>query len=172
MTQALLIFTAKSVERIVAEGGSAAWKLDRNNARQCEYAVCTRNSRADWVEGSEAHASAFLVGRVSDIVAAPDRSGRWIVKMSEYAMVDIPSVWQGWRNPIRYTTLEELGIDPNALSFKRMPAQSRSTGTAPKSKRDSQPAPLRIADELAATKRSLAERLGTTPEAIEIIVRG
>ena len=53
-----VVLTAKSVERILREGGTSSWRLDRKHARQCAFAVCTRNANADWVEGSEAHRSA------------------------------------------------------------------------------------------------------------------
>src|SRR5688572_5492664 len=106
---------------------SSAWSLNRNNARQQEFLVCTRNTHADFTEGDgfpeghEAHGSAFLVGRISDVVPAPDDTGRWRVKFSEYARITFPGVWKGWRNPVRYTSVEELGIDPSTLCFKPMP---------------------------------------------------
>src|SRR5712691_13035034 len=49
-----VVFTAKSVDRILEEGGTSSWRLDRNHARHCTNAVCTRNAHADWVEGTEA----------------------------------------------------------------------------------------------------------------------
>ena len=32
----VVIFTGKTVETIHSEGGTCSWRLDRNNARQCE----------------------------------------------------------------------------------------------------------------------------------------
>jgi len=84
-------------ERILREGGTSSWRLDRNHARQCVFAVCTRNANADWVEGSEAHHSAFLVGKISDVVAAPDYEGRYLIQFSEFARVNIPDAWKGDR---------------------------------------------------------------------------
>lgn len=120
MTPAIAVFTAKSRPRILAEGGTSAWKLRPQRASACDYAVCTR-SGADWVEDDEPKGSAFMVGRISSIVDAPDNPGRHLVRFSEYANVDIPEVWQGWRNPVRYSSLEELGIDLDDLEFQPMP---------------------------------------------------
>ena len=50
-----------------------------------------------------------------------DNPDRYLVKMSEYAELNVPDVWQGWRNPIKYTTLEELGINLEGLDFRPMP---------------------------------------------------
>jgi hypothetical protein len=30
---------------------------------------------------------------------------RWIIEISEYAVVDYPEAWGEWRNPVKYTTL-------------------------------------------------------------------
>lgn len=35
----------------------------------------------------------------------------------------------GWRNPVRYTTLEDLGIDPGSLTFKPMPAPAEAAAS-------------------------------------------
>src|SRR4051812_12960849 len=104
----MVIFTAQCIENILKIGGSSAWRLDRNHARACEYAVCTRNAKADWVEGPEEHRSAFLVGKVKDVVPHGSRDGRFVVEFSEYALVNIPDVWKGDRNPIRYADSLEV----------------------------------------------------------------
>ena len=117
-----IVFTAKSVERILTEGGTSSWRLDRNNARQCSYAVCTRNAHADWVEGPEAHHSAFLVGKVKDVVPSAETQGRYVIEFSEFARVSIPDVWKGDRNPVKYAaSLEEAGINPSSLKWEAMP---------------------------------------------------
>src|ERR1700691_1424994 len=51
--EAVVIFTFKSIQTILAEGGSSSWRLDRNHARRCPYAVCTRNAHAKAVQGPE-----------------------------------------------------------------------------------------------------------------------
>ena len=64
----VVTFTAKSVAHLLKEGGTCNWRLNRKNARQREFAICTRNAKADWVEGQEEHHAAFLVGRIKDVV--------------------------------------------------------------------------------------------------------
>jgi hypothetical protein len=175
---AIVVFTAKSVDRIILkEGGTSSWRLDRNHARRCAFAVCTRNANADWVEGSEPHHSAFLVGKIRDVVPClptPENDeaaeNRYLIQFSEYARVNIPDTWGGDRNPIKYTTLEELGINPSALKWEPMPENTEPTGAvdqmvAPKS---SAVQPLTI----AAAKRGLAKALNVPPEAVEITIRG
>src|SRR5207302_8386723 len=113
-----------SSESILRHGGTRSWRLDRNNARQCAFAVLTRNANADWVEGTEPHHSAFLLGKVSDVVPTTDpdsEEDRFLIKFSQYARVSIPEVWKGNRNPVWYSALEELGIDPSALKWEQMP---------------------------------------------------
>ncbi len=164
---AVVVFTAKTVERLLADGGSRAWVLDRNNARRCEFVVCTRNSfPKGWGEdiGPEPHRSAFLVGRVADVVPAGD--GRWLITFSEYARLNQPrgDVWRGWRNPVRYTTLDEVGIDVSELKFEPMPRPA----SEPTRNVSGEARTLTIAE----AKRGLAKTFGVSEDAIEITVRG
>jgi hypothetical protein len=165
-----VVFTAKSIERILREGGTSSWRLDRNHARQCTFALCTRNAHADWVEGPEAHHSAFLIGKVSDVVPTPDgkgRKSRYLVQFSEYARLNIPEIWKGDRNPVKYATLEELGIDLSTLRWEPMPASPGSTPEAIPPK-GADVGPLTMAE----AKTGLALTFGVPPEAIEITIRG
>ena len=58
---------------------------------------------------------------------APERPGRWLIRISEYIDCMIPNIWGKsgqihLRYPVWYTTLEDLGIDLAALPpFKPMP---------------------------------------------------
>ena len=64
-----------------------------------------------------------MVGKVKDVVPTPARKGRFLIQFSEYALVNVPDVWKGDRNPVRYVErLEDLGIDPLTLKWKPMPA--------------------------------------------------
>ena len=169
--EAVVVFTFKSVEHLIQEGGTLSWRLDRNHARLCPFVVCTRNAHSKRVEGPEAHHSAFLVGKVRDVV--PSRSGkgdRYLIRFSEFARVSIPDAWKGDRNPVKYATLEELGIDPSTLKWEAMPEASstpepiREVGSL-----KSLPAqPLTMGD----AKKGLALTFGVAPEAIEITIRG
>jgi hypothetical protein len=164
-----VFFTAKSVERILREGGTSSWRLDRNHARQCSFAVCTRNAHADWVEGQEAHRSAFLVGKVKDVVTSPKYDDRYLIQFSEYALVKISDVWKRDRNPVRYSTLEEIGIDPAKLKWEPMPKFVATPEI------ESSPIPLTDvvgALTMAEAKKGLSLTFGVPPEAIEITIRG
>lgn len=164
---AIAVFTGKSLDHILNDGGSCSWVLDRANAKRCTYLVCCR-SGVDWVEGPEAQGSAFLVGRISDVVESPEMPGRWLIKISAYAKVTKARVWQGWRNPVRYTDLPTLGLRLSELTFEPMPAPSMAAPTPQ--------APAAISPvgalTLAEAKRGLALTFGVAEEAIEIIVRG
>ena len=163
-----VVFTFKSVERLLREGGTSSWRLDRNHGRGCEFAVCTRNGRSAWTEGNEPHQSAFLVGRVKDVVPSPTdkRSKRFLIQFSEYALVSIRDVWKGDRNPIRYDeSLQALGIDPATLKWQPMPTQPPSTSPTPSS---SNVGPLTIPQ----AKQGLSLMFNVPPEAIEIMIRG
>jgi hypothetical protein len=160
-----VVFTFKSVERLLREGGTSSWRLDRNHARACEYAVCTRNGRNARTEGNEPHQSAFLVGKVKDVVPTQDREGRFLITFTEYALVNVPDVWKGDRNPVRYAeSLKELGIDPSTLSWKPMPKQQPS----PAAPSIAKPRPLTISE----AKQGLSLTFGVSPDAIEITIRG
>lgn len=169
MNQTIVVFTAKTVEQILAEGGTSAWRLDRNHARARTYVVCTRNAHADWAKGPEAHRSAFLVGKISDVVPAPKRPKRFLIEFSEYALIDVPDVWKGDRNPVKYVKdLDELGIDP--LSLKWTPVPKPRAGArkgAIEVAASNGDAPLTIAE----AKKRLAVTFGVSPDAVEITIR-
>lgn len=123
MALAIVTFTAEAIDEIVANAGSQSWVVNRARASRHEYLICTRNAHNELTDGNEAHGSAFLIGKISDVVAAPSPKrpheiGRWMIKISEYAEIDIPNIWGGWQNPVHYTTLEALDIDPTILAFR------------------------------------------------------
>jgi hypothetical protein len=170
-----IVFTAQSIETILAHGGSCSWRLDRNHARQCAYVVETRNAYANWVEGPEEHQAAFLIGKVSDVIPSPTHEDRWLITFSEYAIVNISGVWKGDRNPVRYSTTDaltdEFGIDFDKLDWKLMPERSSDAeppapATAHKAGDEVQPLTM------SQAKKGLALTFGVAPEAIEITVRG
>ncbi|MEY9773712.1 hypothetical protein [Sinorhizobium fredii] len=154
------VLTFKSVETILEVGGTQSWTLDRARAKACKYAVICRNAHHAEVEGSEAHGSAFMVGRISDVVPSTDTPGRWLILFSEYALCNVPDQWEG-RNPVRFwTTKDYKEIDFDALEFQPMP---EAGGTA-----SSKPRGLTIAE----AKEGLSLTFGVDPAAIEIIIRG
>lgn len=176
---AIAVLTFKSREHILGIGGTCSWTLNRANARKFEFAVCTRNANTRDAEGTEAHATAFLVGRIWDVVVSPENPERWLIQFSEYASVDVAGVWgKGWRNPVRYTSMEDLGIDPDTLDWQPMPdpegaeaqadpeAATKESGSPAED--DGEPRRLTIAQ----AKAGLAATFGVGVDAVEITIRG
>jgi hypothetical protein len=165
---AIVVFTADSVETILRQGGSGDWVVSAKKADTCKYIVCCR--KPNWSnrkEGIPARA-AFLIGRVAGLHQSPDRPTprdqmRYLIKMADYAVFEKPpAVWRDdVRNPVAYSTLDELQIDLRELKFKPMPA---GAGT----NESSEAKQMTIAD----AKNGLAATFGVNPDDIEIIIRG
>lgn len=160
---AVTVFTAKSLASILAEGGSGDWKLDAARAKKCEWLVCTQNAHnpEDYADGTESHGSAFLVGKISRITPAPT-PGRWTIEFSEYAHISEPDVWTGDRNPVRYTTLDALGIDVSGMSFQKIDGKAAPTA---------RPAPV-VGLTIVQAKAGLAATYDVDVDSIEIVIRG
>lgn len=128
--------------------------------------VCVQNHGFvdDWGHVSAPHRSAFLVGRLKDVVASQeeDSGNRWILRFSEYAEVDLPNVGRAFVIRCCNTDLERFGIDVSTLKFQPMPEQS--TVPAPERKFQSL--------TMVEAKEGLALTFGVSPANIEIIVRG
>lgn len=153
------VLTYKSIETILATGGTQSWALDRERARNCEFAVVCRNANTRDAQGPEAHGSAFMVGRVKDVVPSTESPGRWLVTFSEYALIEWPDEWEG-RNPVAYYRTDDYheDYDFDALEFQPMPVLVSPAPTMPMT--------------LSRAKIELAESLGVPVENIEITVRG
>jgi hypothetical protein len=164
--QAIAVFTGKSVESIKSVGGSESWVLDRNKAIHREFLVCCR-SGVSWAEGNEVQGSAFLVGRIEDIVPSNETAGRWMIKLSEFAFVAVPGVWKGWRNPVSYGSLRSFGIAYDTLNFQPMPDASIEKPVASVLKK-MLVKPLTIKE----AKQGLAQHFQVAEESIEIVIRG
>lgn len=173
-----VVFTAKSIERILREGGTSAWRLDRNHARRCTYAVCTRNAHSKWVEGPEAHRAAFLVGKISDVVPCeptPENNetpdNRFLIKFSEFAQVNIPDIWNN-RYPLKYRSAGDLGIDFSTLKWEPMPETQSAPAPVAETHSAAPPKATVGALTMAEAKKGLALTFNVPPEAIEITIRG
>jgi hypothetical protein len=166
MSDVVAVFTSKSVETILADGGSQSWALDRVRAARCDYLVVCRNAN-DQPEGCEPHGSAFLVGKISDVVASTETPGRFKINISHFAHVDWEDEWGGARNPVAYWKdsdyKDENGKirDFKALEFHKVEdfAVKRASNGAP--------AVLTI----AAAKAGLAASFNVPETAIEITIR-
>lgn len=171
-TPCLVVLTARGSDRLIAEGGSQAWRLKPENVSRVEYCVCIQNRHnGHWGAPDNEHHHAFMIGRISGVVPSPEgRPDRYLVKFSEYARINYPNAWPGLRNPIRYAHLEDFGItDPNTLTWHPMPenlAHGNSAGPGEDEDLDG-PGPLTIAE----AKAGLALGLGVPESAIEISIR-
>lgn len=169
--EVLAVFTSKSVEAILEVGGTQSWKLDRGHAKRCCYAVLCRNAYTDWGDGKEPHGTAFMIGLIADVVPTAENDGRWLVTFDQYARIDLPNVWKGWRNPVRYTTLEELGVKLEDIQFQLMPpidANAKATHDTFSHLENDNEFRLTISE----AKLGLAKTFGVSPDAIEITIRG
>ena len=157
------------------EGGSQAWVLDPKRARSSGYLVCSWNPTGEYAENtpSREHREAYLVAPISSVDPTPDEPGRYIIRFREFARVNVKNAWpHRQRNPVTYTTLHDLGIEVEDLTFEPsepqpQPAPSKAPAVAATSS-NGVAAPLTI----AAAKRGLAVHYGVEPDAIEIIIRG
>jgi len=159
----LSVLTFKSLDSILEAGGTQSWTLSRERAMGCKYAVVCRNAHHPEVEGQEEHQSAFMVGKISDVVPSTETEGRWLILFSEYAICNVAEQFEG-RNPVRFWTTDDYegDIDFGKLKFKPMP-DSKSTVDEKAVKRGL---------TLAEAKAGLAITFGVDPSAIEITIRG
>ena len=60
------------------------------------------------------------VVRIPTFAAKPSisfrKNDRFSALREPYALVDVPNAWKGDRNPVKYSTLEQLGIDPSFIA--------------------------------------------------------
>lgn len=180
LADTVMVFTARSPERIVREGGSQAWKLNPSKAKACKWLVCTQNRHHpdhNFSDATEPHGAAFMVGKISNITDRTDfgPGGRWKIEISEYALINKPNTWEHDRNPVRYTTLEDLGIDVDTLKFQPMSTDSEIR-TSPEilAKQTVAIASGESVNRLTIpqAKQMLAATFGVSPDAIEITIRG
>ena len=170
-TNAVCVFTARGIEKILAEGGSKAWVLDAKRAGKREYVVSIQNGHGknDWGHASAPHHTAFVVGRLKKVVCCEthvNEPDRWLLVFSEYAEINVPKSWPGNHNPVMYGTLEQFGIKLDDLQFYPMPEQEPEDQAETKVKRKVTPLTMTEA------KEGLAMTFRVKPSDIEIIVRG
>lgn len=161
---AVCVLTARGVDRMLEEGGSQAWRLDGKRAICCEYVVCVQNRREpdDWGQATAPDREAFLVGKLSKVRASDGNPERHMLEFSEYALISLPDAWNGNRNPVQYTTLEEMGIDVGKLKFKPMPDLTEKVEPIIQPKMNG----LSIEE----AKKGLAQRFGVKLEQIQITI--
>ncbi|MDB9493382.1 hypothetical protein PN441_13225 [Spirulina major CS-329] len=111
----LLTFTIHDEQYIKANQYDDAWVLSAERASNCKYLVCCHSQEPQ-------KGTAFCVGLVSQIQAKNPGDGktRYAICISAYAPIDLPDVWDGGQNPVRYVSLQDLGIDPASLTFETL----------------------------------------------------
>jgi hypothetical protein len=147
MNTAIQTFTENDLETILARGGDFDWSLNQDRAKSCKFLVCTSSTGAN-------RGSSFIVGKISGIEPSPDRENKHVIRISEFAVIDLQDQWPGNRNPVRYTTLEDLGIDLAQLSFQKIIITKSNSLT------------------IAQAKVGLSAQYGVSPSNIEIIIKG
>ncbi len=176
---ALIVFTAKTIEQIHENGGTKSWALSPTSMRDVRYVVCTRNSDRAY-DGecgprTEAHGEAFLIGKVSGLLfeKLENNRKRYLVQMSEYARVSVPDFWTHDRNPTRYTdtdTLKDRGIDVDKLDWLPMP--DTDGVIAVMSHAELTAAKVNEGLSIAQAKHGLSLKFGVPEEAIQIVING
>jgi hypothetical protein len=182
--KAAVVFTFKSIQHICADGGTQSWRMHQSHVGAFDYVICARNRRHEDVEGPEEHGSAFLIGKVRDIVPSTEHDDpakpRFLIRMTEAAIIrDKPRFWQWGRWPTHYDSLAALGINPSDYDFKPLSellVEMRETSESldsPAAPALSLPASGRRSwkESIEHAKASLATELGIDVEAIEIAVR-
>jgi hypothetical protein len=172
----ILVFTSRSIEQMQDQGGSQAWVLDPRRARGCGYLVCAWNPTGEYAKNTpdRQHREGFLIAPITSVDPTPEEPGRYIIRFSEFARISIPNAWPlRQRNPVTYTTLHDLGINLEELSFAAAEPQPAPL-TAPVTATGAAPSPNGVATPLTftAAKKGLATHYGVEPDAIEIVIRG
>ncbi|WP_083700398.1 hypothetical protein [Acidihalobacter ferrooxydans] len=159
----MAVLTGKKLDKMIEEGGIGYWKADARRVAQCLYILAIANARSGITQFSSADQNkGYLLGRIAGTFRPPEHPDRLVIVISEYAEIDLPNAWPGYRNPVFYTDLETLGIDARALDWK----------TFPFIKRDDTANDTVQALSVVEAKLGLAKKFGVNPDQIEIIIRG
>lgn len=151
MENTVLTYTHNDLEYIKSKGCDDSWVLNQNRAGSCEYLVCCHSQGAN-------KRNAFLVGLISRIRHVEEK--RWAIHISKYASIDIPNIWKGWQNPVHYTTLKELGIEPSVLKFEKIEQEEKTE--------IQEIPPLSIKQ----AKEGISKKFNISPDQIEIVIKG
>lgn len=156
------VLTYKSVDHMISDGGSQAWRADRRKLRMARYLVTARHQHSPHGrEGDEEHKHAFLVARIDGITDAdtdgeahnPSLPPRNKIQFSDYALVNGPLLPLSGQNPVQYwESLADLGIDEAHLSWRSV---QKAVDMSP----------------MEHAKHLVAQAHGVQPEQIEITIR-
>lgn len=170
----IVVFTSRAKLELISEGGSQAWVLDPARARRCAYLVCAWNPYGAYQDGAQLpHGQAFLIAKISGVEPAPEDPSRYIIRFSEYSDVAIPNVWHGWRNPVKYSELAEIGVDLSNIEFSRATQDAgHISGSHPLRRATPKSLAAPNALSIAQAKTALAAFYQVPPDSIEITIRG
>jgi len=162
MKDAVMVFTSKSLETMRLEGGTGNWAAKEERLKHSKWVIATRNQKSNWAQGEEPHGSAFLIGRVNGVKPAPaPEEGRFVIGFDRYAELNIANAWTNNRNPVAYTSLDALGIDPEKLEWKPFEIQNEAFPSETSNK------PRIVIDQ---ARSMIARALSIDPEAVKITV--
>lgn len=148
----LTLFTYHGKSEILNAGYIGNWRLKKDRADKCTYAVCVQ-LHGSWGKPEHPRNHPFLIVKISGISVYPstdpEESVRYRIHFEEYAELDIKTKIAGTANPVGYFTADELGIDDiNAIEFTKVtnnilqyietnntPQTSDETLTIPEAKR-------------------------------------
>jgi len=121
--ESILVFTYKNTNTLLHFAGSQSWVLNEKRARKAKYLICARNCHNSLSEETVGHGAGFFVGKICGLRPAFTNQyhDRWMIEFNEYAEINVPGIWQGWRNPVNYMPTSEIEIDFEKLNFKSVP---------------------------------------------------
>lgn len=152
MENTIITYTRNQLQEIKAKGCDYSWILNKQRAEKCKYLVCCHS------EGAKKR-DAFLVALINRIRQTDDDdkgNARWAIDFSEYVSIDLLNVWGGWQNPIHYTSLEKLGVDPSTLKFEKLQESETNIPSL----------------TIEQARQGLAKSFAVNPEQIEILIKG
>ena len=171
MTHAVAVFTRETVDQIIVQGGTGHWVTNPKRAAEYPYIVCVRNRNRPSSPEDVAHGAAFLIGRIADAEAIGETEhgqSRAFIRISEYALINIPHAWGKTRNPVWYTQTEELGIDLAPLTFEKVQkprSDAPPAGGLPKQRqRSDSPSVVSCAPEDSGSGSSLTAESALPPD--------
>ena len=166
MDDTILVHTSRSIERMLDEGGSQAWSLKLTRARQMRYVVCAWFPGGPYAEVADRHVAGegMMVAEIERISPSAEEHSvrnRYIIRFKRWARLSHGVMWSDERNPVKYTSLAALGIDPTALDWQNVD---------PKYEID--PNSNIVPMDMAHAKFALAMFYKVRSENVEITIRG
>lgn len=156
MNDAVVVATVKSLRHMLEIGGSGYWKANGERVEKCKYVVATCKGHSSWANDREA----FLVGKISEVVAIPSRDGKLLIRFSEYATISVPNAWKGQRNPVSYTSLSALRLKQEELKWTAVPDYDKPPLE-----------PRECGLTIEQAKAGIAALLGISADCIEITIK-